>query len=232
MNYFNKISPIVDLTLLDLNATSAQLSALSREADQYHVACLCVYPQHLQELTTVLPIRRAAVVNFPSGMEAMSSTIETIQWMCQNQVVHEIDYVFPYQDYLNNQANAAITQCQRMIEFCKSQQLKIKVILETEVFPSMQSIYDLCIKLITLDCDFLKTSTGTKPIGATYEVAETILKAIRDSEKVCGLKVSGGVRTLEQAMSYINVAETMMQKPIDASWFRIGSSKLLQAIAS
>jgi deoxyribose-phosphate aldolase len=222
-----KISAVVDLTLLDLIATSEQLQALSQEADQFKVASICVYPQHLQQLSTVLPIPRAAVVNFPTGKETASATVGTIEWIARAKAAQEIDYVFPYDQYLNGEEASALKHCQHIIEVCKAHQLKIKVILETEVYPSMQTIHALCLKLIALDCDFLKTSTGTKPMGATMEAVEAILAAIGSAKQPCGVKVSGGVRTPSQAMTYIKLAESMMQKPVDASWFRIGSSKLL-----
>ena len=63
--------------------------------------------------------------------------------------------------------------------------------------------------------------------GATLSAATAMLTAIVDSKKTCGIKLSGGIKTIEQAQSYIVLAEDMMRVPVDKHWFRIGASTLL-----
>jgi deoxyribose-phosphate aldolase len=223
-----RISSVVDLTLLDIQASAEQLQALSVEAQQFQVAAICVYPQHLPYLTAPFSIKRAAVVNFPTGEAAISDVLKTVDSLAKSQSVQEIDYVFPYQHYLNKNTDTALFQSEQLIARCRKYGLTCKIILETEAFPSLESIEELCFSLIEQGCNFLKTSTGTKPIGATIEAATVILNCIRFSDQPCGLKVSGGVRTKKQALTYIDLAETMLSRPVDASWFRIGCSQLLR----
>ena len=77
---------------------------------------------------------------------------------------------------------------------------------------------------------FLKTCTGKIPQGASLSALFTMLSAIKDSGKTCGIKVSGGVKTPRQAFNYAKLAELMMAKKIDKSWFRIGASSLLNEL--
>src|ERR687892_312302 len=77
-------------------------------------------------------------------------------------------------------------------------------------------------------CDFLKTSTGKAAVGATLEAAAVLLAVIEEAEGKVGFKAAGGIRTAQQAASYLFLAEQL----IDPSWaspntFRFGASTLL-----
>lgn len=83
--------------------------------------------------------------------------------------------------------------------------------------------------------DFLKTSTGKTPAGASLEAARVMLQVIKaageaGSTKVCGLKISGGVRTFEDALGYIRLVEEVLPDSADflrPETFRFGVSGLL-----
>ena len=79
---------------------------------------------------------------------------------------------------------------------------------------------------------FLKTSTGKVGAGASPEAARVLLDAVRDAGHG-GVKVSGGVRTAEQADAYVALAAEVM----GAGWvapdtFRIGASSLLAELVA
>jgi deoxyribose-phosphate aldolase len=121
----------------------------------------------------------------------------------------------------------ALTQCKAVIDLCKQEKRTLKIILETGAFSELQSIYEVSNQLIELGSIFLKTSTGKTPQGASLPAVFTILTAIKDSKAQCGIKISGGVKTPTQAINYAKLAELVLAKPIDKSWFRIGASSLL-----
>ena len=79
--------------------------------------------------------------------------------------------------------------------------------------------------------DMLKTSTGKTEPGATPEAVGTLLQVIAEAGGRVGLKVSGGVRTPEQAAGYLALCDERM----GAGWatpatFRIGASSLLDGL--
>jgi len=79
--------------------------------------------------------------------------------------------------------------------------------------------------------DFLKTSTGKIAIGATPEAARAMLRAIKEVSPQAGIKVSGGVRTIEQAQQYLQLAaEIMGTEWITPEHFRIGASQLVDVV--
>lgn len=216
----------IDLTLLDEQAPIELLSQLNQDGQRNQVAAVCVYSKHLPQFQG---INRATVINFPQGTENISHSLQAIETAIHLEA-KEIDYVLPYPVYLEGQKQKALHFCQEIINFCTEQGVCLKIILETGAFSHQENIYEISRALCDLGCDFIKTSTGKIAQGATLSAVFTILCAIKDSGNTTGIKVSGGVKTVRQALSYAQLAELMLNKPIDKNWFRIGASSLLHEL--
>lgn len=224
------IIPLIDLTLLDKQASPLQLSTLAQKAQQHEVAAICVLPEHLMHIPLTNPIKRATVINFPSGQISQDAVIKSIEDTVRHHTIHEIDYVFPYAAYLNNQQTEALHHYKAIYSLCKQHQLTIKVILETGALPSIDLIYQLSLEILNIGCDFLKTSTGKIPQGASIPAVFSMLSAIIDQQSSCGIKISGGIKTAEQAITYMTLSEQMMKHALDRNCFRIGASSLLDEL--
>lgn len=225
-----EIMSLLDLTLLDETATEYDVKSLTAKASQHKVAAVCVYPQHLGFIPAGIPLTRATVINFPQGNASLKEVMKSLRDTLHQENVQEMDYVFPYHDYLQGNRQEALDHCNSVHHFCHDHGLIFKVILETGTFPSLESMYQLSSELIQQGCDFLKTSTGQIPQGASTGAAYAILSAIKDSKISCGIKLSGGIRTKQQALEYIHLAEFMLKKKVDKHWFRIGASSLLDEL--
>jgi deoxyribose-phosphate aldolase len=225
----NQLIPLIDYTCLENHATPLDIQTLSNKAFTHKVAAVCVYPEHLAFIPPSLPLIRATVINFPGGNDAIELVLHAIEQISSTGMAHEIDYVFPYQAYLNGDENFALSHCHQAYKACKQRGLLFKVIIETGAHPSMQSIYDLCKRIIDSGCDFLKTSTGKISQGASIEAAFAILLAIQESGADCGIKLSGGIKSVEQAIEYVKLAQIMLNTPPNATWLRLGASSLLDA---
>ena len=225
----NQLIESIDLTLLDENASQEALTKLIHLAQTNDVAAVCVFAKHLYHFNTQTRFNLATVINFPQGISDIAPCIEEIK---QAVILgaKEIDYVLPYQMYLTDNKQEALNQCSAIVQYCQENGLTLKIILETGAFPDMQSIYDLSTELLSFGCDFLKTSTGKIKQGASLSAAFAILSAIKDSGKKCGVKISGGVKTPQQARNYACFAELIMEKNISKEWFRIGASSLLEEL--
>jgi deoxyribose-phosphate aldolase len=104
----------------------------------------------------------------------------------------------------------------------------LKLILETGVLGTPERIAAAARTAVMAGVDFLKTSTGKVPLGATPEAAAVLLAVIAEAEGRVGLKVSGGVRATADAALYLALADAVMG-PAWASprTFRLGASALL-----
>jgi len=79
--------------------------------------------------------------------------------------------------------------------------------------------------------DFIKTSTGKVYTGANpeavYVICQTIKEYYRIHREKIGIKVSGGVRTAEDAVKYYTlVKEILGEEWLNPQYFRIGASSL------
>lgn len=224
------IASLIDLTLLDSEAKDDSIVSLAGRGKQCHVAALCVLPRHLDLIPLTMPVTRATVVNFPTGREPHDQVMQSIENIAIQHQVEEIDYVFPWQAYLDGDVSYALSCVSDIHRLCHQHGLLLKVILETGALPSTEVIYQVSTDVIKSGCDFIKSSTGKIATGATIQAATAMLSAIVDSKALCGIKMSGGIRTIEQAMAYIQLAGEMMGFTVDKSWFRLGASVLLDEI--
>ncbi len=227
------ILSLVDLTSLNVTDTPSQITLLCDKAMSLKTAAVCVYPQFVNLAAIALKktsIKIATVANFPQGIDSLEVVISVIQ-KALDQGADEIDVVFPYTWYLSwkkQQALDLISACKKV---CESPKI-LKVILETGILVDPKIIESAARDVLLAGADFLKTSTGKVSIGATLSAAEIMLTMIKKHKPTAGFKAAGGVRTFEQAMQYITLAEKIMGKNfVIPEHFRIGASQLVVADA-
>lgn len=234
-----RILPLIDLTSLQDTDTTSSIGFFCEKArnDFGHVAAVCVYPDFIRMVADNFAgtdIRAATVINFPQGDLPLEQVIADIN-AALTDGAEEIDVVFPYQRYLAGEQQYIRT----FVESCKAAcgDATLKVILETGILVDLAFIADATYDVLAAGADFVKTSTGKVSVGATLEAAATMLLVIQHIQPKLrhhvGLKISGGVRTLEQAASYLALAEAIMGRDwVSPKTFRIGASQLVDAIAA
>lgn len=235
---------LMDLTSLNDDDTAEKIEKLCKRAVTAlgPVAAVCVFPRFLISAKKVLPfsmIRLATVINFPKGNLEKNQIIEdTI--IALREGAEEIDLVIPYHLYLENPSLAMRSKIQQLVtavkEKCGPARL-LKVILETGELKTSNRIELAAQDCVDAGADFLKTSTGKTSVGATLPAVETLLKIIRKTAektgRMIGCKVSGGVRTAQDADSYLDLADQVMGKGwINPGTFRFGASALLDHLLS
>lgn len=230
-----RLYSLIDLTSLNSEDTEAGIAALCEQAQSPlgHVAAVCVYPKFAGLVATNFAgtkIKTATVVNFPHGSSSQEEVLMEINH-CLMAGVQEIDVVFPYERYLAGETH----YCRHFIQACKAacgENITLKVILETGALGDPAIIADACYDALAAGADFLKTSTGKISEGATLEAAATMLLVIKHTEpqakRRIGFKVSGGIRDVQQAAQYLELADQIMGEGwATPDTFRIGASKLV-----
>jgi len=218
------ISALLDLTKLDTQATHSDIETLIQKAKLDQVAAICVLPQHLEWVPPLTPIQRATVVNFPKGDQSPQQVLNDIEQAINHHNADEIDYVLAYPTYLSSRRREALAWCRDAYQLCRQHKRLFKVILETGALGTLETIHQASWDVMEAGCDMLKTSTGKLAVGATLPAVFAMLKAIQDRGQPCGIKCSGGIRTVAQASTFIHLAEDILEKSADKTWFRIGAS--------
>lgn len=223
---------LIDLTSLNAEDTPLVIDELCQKAQSPfgNAAAVCVYPQFVKQARQKLPqeIFVASVVNFPDGDAPLSQVVSDIKKTVQAGA-DEVDVVLPYKLLKQGQNAAVIEFIQTTRETYHNKTLKI--ILETGAL-TQELIYAASEFCIAADVDFIKTSTGKIATGATPESVSTILRAIHNNKsKKTGIKISGGVRSLEDALDYAALVQKILgEEWLQAKTFRIGASKLFDII--
>lgn len=233
-----KIFSLIDLTSLNEDDTTETIAAICEKAiyKNQHVAAICVYPQFVKQVAAFCagtPIKVVTVANFPFAKEKLEDVKFSIAESIANGA-QEIDVVFPYHDYLEGKkfkTHEFICDCK---EVC-GKNITLKVILETGMLKDLQMVTEISRSVLLAGADFLKTSTGKIKQGTTLQAASALLFVIKELSPVLkrsiGLKVSGGVRTIEQAAEYIELANQIMGKNwVNPDHFRIGASQLADVV--
>ncbi|MGN8094546.1 deoxyribose-phosphate aldolase [Methylobacterium sp. 22177] len=223
--------PLLDLTDLGETCTETKIDVLCRDAKRGGVAAICVWPGFVAQGARALAgtgIRIATVINFPAGGEdcarATDDTAEALR-----DGADEIDLVLPYGALLRGEAAIARDMVEAVRDTCGSATLK--VILETGELADPGRIREAGRIALEAGADFLKTSTGKSPVSATPEAAEAMLAEIRGGGRPAGLKVSGGLRSVADAATYLDLADRLMGPGwVSPRTFRLGASSLFETL--
>ncbi len=218
---------LLDLTDLSDTCTQTKVDALCRDARAGHVAAICVWPSFVAQGARALAasgIRIATVINFPEGGEDAARAADDAAEAFRDGA-GEIDLVLPYRALLRGEEAVARECVEAVRETCPDALLK--VILETGELRSPAAIRTAADLALAAGADFLKTSTGKSPVSATPEAARILLDAVRASGRPAGVKISGGLRSVADAATYLALADRAM----GPAWarpatFRLGASSL------
>lgn len=227
----SKISSCVDLTSLTGLETNADLLTLCARSASSSCACVCVYPSKVKTCVGS-GARVAGVANFPTGDESWVDVREEIRTIVGDGG-QEVDVVLPWR-WLKERAEAGVGECEEFLRKVRAEctgDVKLKVIIESGELKSPELIKTATKIAIKCGADFVKTSTGKTSISATPEAAKVMLETIRDfvslETKQVGFKASGGIKTLEDAVVYVDLYENIIGQLASADGFRVGASSLL-----
>ncbi len=225
----------LDLTSLNDADTPADIQALCARAQSPHgpVAAVCVWPRFVAQARAALPasIKVAAVANFPAGALDVQAALADVAAIAQAGG-DEVDVVLPWRALLADQSTE-VAEFLAEVRFA-SRPLTLKVIIESGELRSDERIAQATRLALAAGADFIKTSTGKTPVGATPEAAATMLREIKASGlPAAGFKASGGVRTVADAAGYIAQTEaTLGASALNPQRLRFGASGLLTDIES
>ncbi|MCJ8317947.1 deoxyribose-phosphate aldolase [Idiomarina sp.] len=228
----------VDLTSLNNDDDKATIESLCAKVTigSQSVAAICVFPEWVATAQAYfekhnLRIPLATVTNFPDG----STNIERAAAETERAIAagaHEIDVVLPYRALLNGDESTPAELVRECKDIC-GDEVTLKVIIESGELKTQDAIVAASEIAIANGADFIKTSTGKVQTNATLSAAQTMLGVIKASGSDCGFKAAGGIRTVEEAMQYINLAEEILGKDwVTPEHFRIGASSLLKDVQS
>ncbi|MBF1995516.1 deoxyribose-phosphate aldolase [Serratia symbiotica] len=231
---------LMDLTTLNDDDTEEKVIALCRQANSPAgpTAAICIYPRFIPAARKALreqgtpDIRIATVANFPQGNDdidiALAETRAAIAYGAD-----EVDVVFPYRALIAGNEQVGFELVKQCKQVCQAANVLLKVIIESGELKQASLIRKASEIVINAGADFIKTSTGKVSVNATLESAELMMSVIRDMgvAQTVGFKPAGGVRTAEDALHYLQLADRLLGEGwADVRHFRFGASSLLTSL--
>ena len=198
------LAALIDHTLLKADATRDEVLALCHEARQYKFASVCVNPGWVRlasEALTGSGVKVCTVVGFPLGATTtMAKVMETRDAIAAG--ADEIDMVINIGALKNRQDDWVESDIREVVRAADG---KItKTIFETALL-SDEEVIRASTMARRAGADFVKTSTGFGPGGATAHHVGLMRKTVGPS---MGVKASGGIRDLETARQMVEAGAT------------------------
>jgi deoxyribose-phosphate aldolase len=198
---WRKLAAVLDHTLLKPEATRTQVENLCDEVIRYRFACAMVNPVWVSTAASLLAgsqIPVGVVLGFPLGA-SLASTLRQEAKAVLRLGAGELDMVISIGQLKSGDFAGVERNIRGVAEVAHSHGALLKVILETCLLTVEEKLRasEIAIRAGT---DFLKTSTGFSTSGATAaDVA--LLRGVAGAR--CGVKASGGIRTLADARTML-----------------------------
>lgn len=205
MNKIN-LAKHIDHTLLKPDAVEAELVKLCAEAREHKFFSVCINPSNIEKAKELLEgtdTKVCTVVGFPLGqMTTESKSFETNEAILLG--AEEVDMVINIGKLKDKDYEYVLEDIRAVVLAAKG--VLTKVIIETCLLTDEEKV-KACELAKDAGADFVKTSTGFSKAGATREDIALMRKTVGPE---MGVKASGGIRTLEDAMGMIESGATRL----------------------
>jgi deoxyribose-phosphate aldolase len=213
---------MIDHTVLKADASQDQIAQLCFEARKYRFASVCVNPTNVRlcaELLNGSGVDVCTVIGFPLGATSGEAKVFESQQAMRDGAT-ELDMVINVGALKSRDYEIVERDIASIARVCHADGAILKVIIEAALLTDEEKVI-ACQLAKVAGADFVKTSTGFGPGGATVEDVALMRRVVGPS---MGVKAAGGIRTLETA-----------QQMIAAGASRIGASasvKIVQEASS
>ena len=190
-----RVASLIDHTMLRPEATRADIVKLCGEARQYGFATVCINPYWVPLAASELAgsaVKVCTVAGFPLGATSTEAKVAEAA-AALRAGAREIDMVINVGAMRSGDADAVKLDIQAVTRVCQEAGAIVKVILETALLDDAQKTA-ACKLAQAAGADFVKTSTGFGPAGATVQDVVLMRHIVGPG---MGVKAAGGIRTLD-----------------------------------
>jgi deoxyribose-phosphate aldolase len=200
------IAKTIDHSLLKPELDDAFVEAGCRLAAEYDVASVCVPPVHVRRAGAILAgtdVKVGTVVGFPHGYATTETKVaETRQALADGAT--EIDMVLQIGGLKSGRDAEVLADIAAVVEAAHAGGAIVKVIFENAYLTDDEKVR-ACHLTEAAGAEFVKTSTGFAPSGATHDD----LRLMRENTSPhIGVKAAGGVRTLDALLEVMALGVT------------------------
>ncbi len=203
---YQQLAKVIDHSLLRPELTSEEVVAGCQLAARYHVATVCVKPCHVRLAVEQLKdsdVLVSTVVGFPHGGSVTAIKVAEANQAMDDGAV-ELDMVLNIGELRSGKDDLVYEDIRAVCKVAHARGVKVKVILENAYLTDELKVRG-CQLAEKAGADWVKTSTGFAPGGATLEDLRLMRRTVSDYVQV---KAAGGVRTLDALLAVIEAGVT------------------------
>ena len=199
------LARMIDHTILKADATEMEVEKLCTEALEYNFASVCINTSMVEKAANMLKgsdVKVCTVIGFPLG----ATTTEVKAFETEDVIkkgATEVDMVINIGKLKEGNIEYVKKDIEAVVNAAKGKALT-KVIIETCLLTDEEKV-TACKLSKEAGADFVKTSTGFSTGGATASDIKLMRETVGPD---LGVKASGGVRSLEDAMAMIENGAT------------------------
>ena len=206
VNVSPDVAKMIDHTLLKPEASQDQIAQLCYEARTYGFAAVCVNPANVKLCSQLLkdtPVHVCTVVGFPLGATPPEVKAFEAQQAIDDGAT-EVDMVINV-GALKSKDYALVERDIAMVaRTCHAGGAILKVIIEAALLTDEEKVIASQLSK-TAGADYVKTSTGFGPGGATVRDVELMRRAIGPG---MGVKAAGGIKSYEDVQAMVAAGAT------------------------
>jgi deoxyribose-phosphate aldolase len=196
-----EIAAWIDYTLLKPEATVNEVKQLCEEARKCHFISVCVNPVYVPLARGLLKdggVKVSAVIAFPLGALLPEDKVHETCRVIENGAT-EVEMVINIGALKGESYGMVMNDIQTVVQAAHDRGAIVKVIIETGLLTHREKILS-CLLAQKAGADFVKTSTGFGPGGATVEDVDLMRRVVGPGT---GIKAAGGIQTCEEALAMI-----------------------------
>jgi deoxyribose-phosphate aldolase len=201
------LASYIDHTYLKPEGGTQQIAQVCSEAANAGFIAVCVAPRHValaKDLLDKSPIHVATVAGFPNGDTFSHAKADETRLAIDNGA-DEVDMVIAIGAARDGDWNYVRHDIASVVKAAHGHAI-IKVILEN-AYLTKEQIVQACLCAKDAGADYVKTSTGFGPSGATIEDVQLMKQTVGDGMFV---KAAGGIRDLKTALAMINAGASRL----------------------
>lgn len=203
-----EVASKIDHAVLKPNQTEADVRKNAAMCIERGVASMCVRPCDIKLARQLLkgsPIMVSCVLSFPHGADTTATKVIQARQAIADDA-QEIDMVMNIGRFLSGSLDYVREDIKAVVDTAHDEGVVVKVIQES-CFLTLEQVATACELSFEAGADFVKTSTGFGPSSATPEIIDVMVKTVGGK---MGIKASGGIRTWEQAVRYLEQGATRL----------------------
>src|SRR5213596_531237 len=198
----------IDHTLLRPIGTTTDIRRLCTEAVEYGMAAVCVFPSYVPMAREILKesrVKIATVIAFPFGV-TYTEIKEAEMRASAARGADEMDFVINIAALKSGDDRAIEQEMEYLTSKARTIGVRTKFIIEAAYLTNEEKVR-VCKVANRVKPDFMKTSTGYGPSGATVEDVRMMRSSLLPEIQI---KAAGGIRSYAEALQLLQAGASRL----------------------